>query len=697
MAYDPTIYDNDNPPSLSSLNLNKSEQGIRDASNGLDNITGTLKISGWTDGYYININSSPVNTSSLVSHPLKRCKVVSCQENDVFTITITCASSARAFAFIKANGDLVYHSKVNESFTNKVIVTPPNAAFLVLDDSKAQTTDEFTNLCYYGENLAEYSTKNDTDIKNARKDLNNEILRQIQYSTNGNLTTKDFLLSPDASYTKSYIKSDLELVIDSSSMNANYIVNIYRVSKGDVIHLIGEDAKLTQASVPFAAFYEDLDTWGILVVNGSNVNTDYNVSYTVPENGYIVIAEYSGFNTLSAYATRSVVNFTDFDNIRGDVVYIKDGDALTEDADYNTYYIKANGTIASVGQTHTTYDVHEFEVEAGQPYLISGLAKLSGSFPIAGFKTTSGTSGTLDILASATTTEQQYNVPFIPTENGYIFIASVSNFGTLSVYKAIQSTELEQTLDEAKKMVINPWYGKKVVWIGTSVSFGKNATKSYAQEIANYYGFELVNCSVPGLAIELEDGAIKTYGSLTASIAEYAEAGITIADAPITPYIPGGNYNNFYKTWENVFSQENADADLWVFDVIPNNADFDLSDWNAFNKSTWKYNDNSAFDTHRDTFYGALLFLLNKMYELNPNARFVFLIGSLFGYANGKTAYETIAAQWNIGIIDLWGKIITTPPSIEKIYSENGTDGHPSTFAHEQMGKMLVGEFNRFS
>lgn len=286
---------------------------------------------------------------------------------------------------------------------------------------------------------------------------------------------------------------------------------------------------------------------------------------------------------------------------------------------------------------------------------------------------------------------------YTPEYSGYLFIASYGNLGILSVSETITTSEIDRLKQKATSAAENPWYGKKVVWIGTSVSFGQYATKAYPQEIANYFGFEIVNCSVPGLAIELNDGAIKQYGSLTASIAEYADVGITIAEAPVTPYVPDGNYNNYYRTWEHVFTEENADADLWVFDVAPNNANYSITDWEQFNKTAWKYNDNSAFSTHRNTFYGALLFLMDKLYTLNPKARMVFCLGSSFQYTNGKTAFETIGAQWNIGLIDLWSKINTSPKSLTQIKSLNGTNDHPSTFAHEIMGKMLVGEFNRFA
>lgn len=240
--------------------------------------------------------------------------------------------------------------------------------------------------------------------------------------------------------------------------------------------------------------------------------------------------------------------------------------------------------------------------------------------------------------------------------------------------------------------ILNVWKGKKVVWLGTSVPFGQYATKSYAHEASKHLGFELVNCSTPGIAIHTgSTGGTMTYGSLTLSKSEYLSLGWGIPDAPVA-YKPGGSYNDYYRTYENIFCEENADADLYVFDVVPNNSNFDMSDWNMFDFKNWKYTDGSSFEDHRKTFLGALLFLMDKMYALNENARMIFVLGSGFSYWEGKTALKAVSEKWNIPVIDVWSKMNISPKSLLKIFSDNGTNGHPSTYGHELMGKMLAHE-----
>lgn len=287
-----------------------------------------------------------------------------------------------------------------------------------------------------------------------------------------------------------------------------------------------------------------------------------------------------------------------------------------------------------------------------------------------------------------------YNVP-INTE--FIAYTCHKDHGSFELGINFNLYASEQLKSQASSSFKNPWEGKKVVLLGTSVGFGSNATKSYMQEASNYLGFTLVNTSVPGLAIHTNtDGTKLIYGSTCLSIAEYKEQGMNIPDAP-KDYVPGGSYNDYYRTWEHIFTEENADADLWLYAVAPNNGNFKLDDWNAFNKSSWKYNDGSSFDSHRTTFIGALLYLMDKMYTLNPNARMAFVLDSAFAYGDseGKGNLETVSKQWGIPLVDLWGKINRAPKSLEVIKSENGTNNHPSTFGHEKMGMMMVGEMLR--
>ena len=366
------------------------------------------------------------------------------------------------------------------------------------------------------------------------------------------------------------------------------------------------------------------------------------------------------------------------------------GTAISKNATYNTYYIHTNGNLSSLGEQFTNYNVFEYRLEANKKYVLSGRVALNGDLPLFGVKDTSGTSGKVTILKSIGKNYEDVYIEYTAEKDEYLFVAAYSSRGELIVYNAIVSYDYNDVVRvRSIQSITNPWYGKKVVWLGTSVPAGQYADTSYAYEVAKYLGINLVNTSIPGLSIHLNENGeprLSPYaGSSSATIAEYEAVGVTIPTSKTA--------SGYYKSYEHIFEEENADADSYAFDVAPNNGNFDMSDWDAFNKNTWAYNDGTPFSEHRKTFLGALLFLMDKMYTLNPKARMVFVLGSSFAYTNGKEAFETVSAQWNIPIINVWEKINTSPKSLPIIKSKDGTDNHPSTYAHQCMGKMLIGEF----
>lgn len=252
---------------------------------------------------------------------------------------------------------------------------------------------------------------------------------------------------------------------------------------------------------------------------------------------------------------------------------------------------------------------------------------------------------------------------------------------------------------------------KKIVWLGTSVPYGSCTfdCESYVSYTAKKFGFELVPASVPGEAIhgQIEDGKFEPlqWGSTALSKAEYMASGrIEIQDEPKVPWQPGTEdnelhpgvgYNDYYRTWENIFNKENADADLFVFDVIPNNTNFSDDDWDEFDAEKWQYKDGSSFESHRTTFLGALLFLMDKMYAINPKAKMIMAIGCDLSYKEGKASFEKVSKAWNIPIVDAWEKLDQSEESMKKVKSDNGVNPHPSDYGHKELGKIFIEEFEK--
>lgn len=359
---------------------------------------------------------------------------------------------------------------------------------------------------------------------------------------------------------------------------------------------------------------------------------------------------------------------------------------LPADYLYDFYYRRTNGTT----NTSTDYNTTLYNVE-GETAQLYASATISGTgTALAVYLDASEAHLGNQSLGTLGTVNYVREPLVLPVGTKYI---AVSNFDA-NLYGKI-----EKEVEDVKGMTLarskNQWENKKIVAIGTSVMFGRRAGKSYIAEASKVLGFNLVNTALAGQAIHAQDdgnGGLDEVGSGSSvlSISEYSDIGVTIPANPIA-YQPNGLYNDHFRTWENIFKTDNQDADLYVFAVAPNNTDFDLSDWNDFNKNTWSYG-TGTFEDHRSTFLGALIFMFNKMYEFNPDARAVFVIDSEFSIDEGRLDFERFSNEFGIPIIDLWAKMQKNPKTKTGIYSEGGTNTHPSTFAHERMGQMIANE-----
>lgn len=284
----------------------------------------------------------------------------------------------------------------------------------------------------------------------------------------------------------------------------------------------------------------------------------------------------------------------------------------------------------------------------------------------------------------------------VPINASYIILNTDGDANRCDKIVLEDNNKLKQYINSQSFM--NIWKGKKIGVLGTSVAHGSNATKCYASECAKILGYNLKMFAAPGLAIHTKpDGTALDYGSFTMSKDEYKSCTYVHIPDSVENFVPGQGYNDHYRTYENVFIEENKDIDLWIYAVTPNNLNFTTTDWDAFDKANWRYNDGSSLADHRKTFLGALIFIMDKMYKLNPNARMILLLDSNFVYSDGLKCFNLVKNAYHIPLIDLWGNITTTPQSLKVLKSKDGTDNHPSTFAHEIMGRMLSGELTRIS
>ncbi len=242
----------------------------------------------------------------------------------------------------------------------------------------------------------------------------------------------------------------------------------------------------------------------------------------------------------------------------------------------------------------------------------------------------------------------------------------------------------------------NYWKGKTICILGTSISYGQYGNTCYGKIAADILGYNLIQTGLPGQAICFKpNGEIDDFGSTCASKQEYIDAGWDIPDTPTGTYSPS-SYNNHYRTYENIFKDENCNADLYVFSVAPN-CDEDTfvdTDFVDFDFANWKYKDDTDFSEHRNTFFGAVVFIMNELYKKKPDARIAFCIETDRNVTsvleeNGADYYlDKLSEHYYIPIISLWKKWQVTPFNKNYIIAEN----HPNYLGQTQLGYMFANE-----
>lgn len=246
---------------------------------------------------------------------------------------------------------------------------------------------------------------------------------------------------------------------------------------------------------------------------------------------------------------------------------------------------------------------------------------------------------------------------------------------------------IQKNIDDLKNSEIsitNQWTGKKIVWLGTSIPYGQgtdgfaSAPTTYPMQIGKKLGATVVNVARPGMAIETTANfKRKSWGSLSLTIAELQSEG-----AETTPY----------QSYENAMLGQNAD--LYVFDCEPNNSNWDLTDLENFSVHNWAYNDSSSFESHRNSYVGALLFLLDKLWTEKPSAKVVFIseyVGNnLDNRYQGLEASKAVAEKLRIPLIDVADKLYYT--ALNKSLYLNSDNVHPKQVTHDRIANILASE-----
>lgn len=226
----------------------------------------------------------------------------------------------------------------------------------------------------------------------------------------------------------------------------------------------------------------------------------------------------------------------------------------------------------------------------------------------------------------------------------------------------------------------NQWKSKKIVWMGTSIPAGQHSTINYPTLIGTALGATVVNVAVPGCGVESSaegsPNVPKSSGSFANTVAEYTAAGISSV----------GN-----KSYENAMLGK--DADLYVFDYEPNNSRPGTELVEDFNLASWKYNDNSTLASHRDTYAGGIIYLIDQLLTEKPTAKIVMIsecvTNTAYAITANLAASKAIAEKFHIPLIDLGSRLYYN----SKNWSQYIYDYiHPNEAGHQRIANILMHE-----
>lgn len=115
---------------------------LSDLNSALKDFSGIMPIEMLGTNKYIKTN---VEVGATVSYTLQtsngfKYAIVSCQANDAFTINVTGGNAPRAWAFVDSQDKLITKALNGVTETNKILIAPPNAAKLILNDSSGSTS-----------------------------------------------------------------------------------------------------------------------------------------------------------------------------------------------------------------------------------------------------------------------------------------------------------------------------------------------------------------------------------------------------------------------------------------------------------------------------------------------------------------------------------------------------------------------------
>ena len=253
----------------------------------------------------------------------------------------------------------------------------------------------------------------------------------------------------------------------------------------------------------------------------------------------------------------------------------------------------------------------------------------------------------------------------VPQNTTWLLVSNnVANRGTASVSALWNDKAL------ACKLIGTEYYGKKIVWFGTSIPaggyFGYESERSYPAYVGSMLGAFVFNEAVGSSSIHCRRKSLVSSTNPYGFIGYFDTVSRCLSnDAEMQEWVIA-NYNNStvfsnqhpsslndddkvrirrcgYEQKLDRYLTDECEPDIWVFDHGRND---DLTDEESFVNEADK---NSCF-----YYQGATNFIMSRIKSFNPKTR-ILMIGHYENQLFTGTKYqEAIAKNWEIPLFKLW-------------------------------------------
>lgn len=391
------------------------------------------------------------------------------------------------------------------------------------------------------------------------------------------------------------------------------------VSEGQLIAIVAKG----HGSVATFATYNSSQGF---IQNYTSGTEPYNVNVTVPAGVTFIRVSYTVNSTVTQTGTliqplvyKEITERSDFLDFTNNNSYVNSTLKYAAFDKVGQYTLNGTSFLTNTGFATFT----PIAVKKGQQitaYMYGATGGAAGLF----FKNAAGTVTRTNFVGSTNAFETLTYTPpedgtywintIIPTDPSFIYAKKYRVGYFLSPASINVDVPSQQSFDDLSTIVNSYWRGKKIVWVGTSIPATEQNGKSYPVLTGEKLGCTMVNNAIGESWISFNKAnpstaGFSSYKTMSATKAEIRELAFNLwgeTSEPVLAKMEKCSYE---------YLLIGSGADLVVFDHMHND----------IGRPYITYADSEINSMERTSFYGAYNYVIDKLYQDNPNVRIVFV------------------------------------------------------------------------